>query len=84
MKRLLFTLIFLVGLFAFSWPGANSYALSSSVTTVQSAHHATYRNADYDDYYYYRSPYYAYYGAPYYYSGPGFYINTPFFGFSFP
>lgn len=80
MKRLIFalSLTLLLGLFAFSQPGANAYALNGSSAKVQGA--ATYQPVQY----YYYTPYYDYYGPSYYYGGPGFSINTPFFGFNFP
>ncbi len=101
MKRLIMalSLVFLIGMFAFSGFGAFAYGFSgssdqarlkapSSYQTIE--YRRVYRDRDYDRDYYYRDYDYGYYD-PYYYSypytyyyGPGVSINTPFFGFNIP
>lgn len=96
MKRLIFvfSLAFLVGLFAFFGGSAtHAYALNHSTVQAQPTSPATYKTVAEHRYYRGDDRYYRHYGYydPYYYSypytyyyGPGFYINTPFFGFGFP
>lgn len=83
MKRMIFalSLVFLVGLFALSMTSAPAFAHQNSSYQTQVTAQGHFQTVDWDDYYYYR-PYNPY---PYtYYYGPGFSINTPFFGFYFP
>jgi hypothetical protein len=76
-KKTLLPLLLLAVFLAFSWPGANVGAAGANSSRTRYAGDASYRTVQY---YYYGYPY-GYY-RPYYYN-PGFYVNTPFFGFSF-
>lgn len=94
------SLAFLVGLFALSGSTTQAYALNNSSDQAQLTASGSYRTVasrrywrddrDFDrpyvrHYYYdYYDPYYDY-PYPYtYYYGPGFSINTPFFGINIP
>ena len=97
MKRLLYalSLMLLVGLFALSGPTTRAHAYNISSNQAQVTTHSSYETvawhrywADDDDFggpyvQYYYEPYYYPYPYSYYY-GPGFSINTPFFGFNIP
>jgi hypothetical protein len=84
MKRytILASLLLLVGFIVFFRPDVNASAFTVN-NQVRTANHATYRTVDYDDYYHGYDPYYTPYVYQPYYYGPGFYVNTPFFGFNF-
>ena len=79
LRTVLATLLFLAGLVALSGPGANALAQNMNSSRVGQANHAAYRTVQY----YYYDPYYSPYVYHRYYYTPGFYINTPFFGFNF-